>query len=283
MDTNTVSTHSSKTKTVTPLMYKQVMEEVEDVTEQLTNSREKLWKAEDELREAAGTQKVLQSKLYQQQEMSKQDQHIITKLRESNAAAVQEERIIRESLADWEKVFEKCEIKMQDDVDEIEWLRAQRSIMLENNEGLQTSLDLLRQNYTQFQFEADAKSPTNVSEENIGATKQETKLRAELAQMKRELAAAQAKQQISDSNIKMMQSRVNTMHSESGKQRAFSRQQFELESLRLALKNVDCKTQVAQENAQELEDQRALSSLGCGWSDQFNPQFTHISSMGKIW
>ena len=203
---------------ITPQMYADVLDEIDQVTEQLNATRQRLWETQDELQESEKVVIELEQQLSEELGSKEKDQETMRLLREENSNQVEEEMRLRDSLELMKKVFTRTQLKAKDDQETISNLKEQNEIQAEEYGALKEELDILKADHKKIYGD------------------REKKLLDMIDKTRRELESATAKQKIAEENIKTMRKRLEAVKSPSETSALIQKQQREIERLEKELR-----------------------------------------------
>jgi septal ring factor EnvC (AmiA/AmiB activator) len=230
---------------VTPQMYADVLDEVDQVTKELTDTRSKLWQTQDDFKEAEYAVVEMEKKLADLMEAHDVDQESIKLLREANSSQVEEELRLRDSLELMKKVFTRTQLKTKDDHDKIQNLKEEIELQMEENQKLRGELDQLRTIMTK------PGQPTD----------RENRLQEALDKTRRELESASAKQGIAEENIKIMTKRM--LAQPANMELVLSKHRQEIEALQKKIKELE--PDVVRSNSMDPEVDKASPKKERSW------------------
>jgi chromosome segregation ATPase len=230
---------------VTPQMYADVLDEVDQVTKELTNTRSKLWQTQDDFKEAEYAVVEMEKQLTDLMTARDVDQESIKLLREANSSQVEEELRLRDSLELMKKVFTRTQLKTKDDHDKIQNLKEEIELQVEENQKLRDELDQLRA------VMAKPGQPTD----------RENRLKEALDKSRRELESAMAKQGIAEENIKIMTKRL--LAQPANMEVVLSKQREEIETLQKKIKELE--PDVGRSNSMDPEVDKASPKKQRSW------------------
>ena len=203
---------------ITPQMYADVLDEIDQVTAQLNQTRQRLWEAQDEFQEAEKVILELEKQLSEEFGSKERDQEMIRMLQDENSSQVEEEMRLRDSLELMKKVFTRTQLKTKEDQETISELKEQIDAQAEEYGALKEELENLKANHKKIYGD------------------REKKLVDMVEKTKRELESATAKQHIAEENIKTMRKKLESTKPSSDTSLLIQKQQREIERLEKELR-----------------------------------------------
>lgn len=185
---------------ITKKQYDDLIEEINNISAQLTKTRESLWGCQDKLKESQKKTSILEGHISELVAQREADEKMIANLRKENSKTLEEEAKMRESLDLMKKVFTKSQLRAKADQETLKKLKEERDTLKAKNSKLLEE-NVMAKNDQYFLMEANKKAQEN--EKNLNLILRKTR---------QDLAQYQNKQGHADTAIKQLTKRLVSMH-----------------------------------------------------------------------
>jgi len=226
--------------------YQSLREEVDEVSEEATKTRKKLWEAQDNLKEVNEKVRELENHLNEVLELREKDLETIKTLQIANTECAENENRARESTEIFKKVYKRAQLKIKEDEEEIAILREQRdTVIREKNckDGICNS------GHARTTDEMEALEQIKIVSEN-----KEKTLKNMLFQAEREAELWKSKHKVAVKRVKNSREQILAMEDPTRATSHMEKQRIEIEELENQLSSIEEKIGVDQEDRDEERD-----------------------------
>merc|ERR1712238_304354 len=223
--------------------YQSLREEVDEVSEEATKTRKKLWEAQDNLKEVNEKVRELENHLNEVLELREKDLETIKTLQIANTECAENENRARESTEIFKKVYKRAQLKIKEDEEEIAILREQRdTVIREKNckDGIYNS------GHARTTDEMEALEQIKIVSEN-----KEKTLKNMLFQAEREAELWKSKHKVAVKRVQNSREQILAMEDPTRATSHMEKQRVEIEELENQLSSIEEKIGVDLEDCDE--------------------------------
>mmetsp|Transcript_51842 Transcript_51842/g.52810 ORF Transcript_51842/g.52810 Transcript_51842/m.52810 type:complete len:347 (+) Transcript_51842:100-1140(+) len=226
--------------------YQSLREEVDEVSEEATKTRKKLWEAQDNLKEANEKVRELENHLNEVLELREKDLETIKTLQIANTECAENENRARESTEIFKKVYKRAQLKIKEDEEEIAILREQRDTVIREKN---CKKGIFNSGHARTTDEMEALEQIKIVSEN-----KEKTLKNMLFQAEREAELWKSKHKVAVKRVKNSREQILAMEDPTRATSHMEKQRIEIEELENQLSSIEEKIGVDQEDRDEERD-----------------------------
>jgi len=226
--------------------YQALREEVDEVSEEATKTRKKLWEAQDSLKEANEKVRELENHLNEVLELREKYLETIKTLQITNTECAENENRARESTEIFKKVYKRAQLKIKEDEEEIAILREQRDTVIREKNCKEGNFN---SGHARTTVEMEALEQIKIVSEN-----KEKTLKNMLFQAEREAELWKSKHKVAVKRVKNSREQILAMEDPTRATSHMEKQRIEIEELENQLSNIEEKEGVDQEDRDEARE-----------------------------